>query len=108
MERQAIKSSAILTAGYDATQRVLELEMSSHAVYAYHEVPASVWAGLLDTEKRNASVGHYFMSEIRPCFKFTRLQGPEGKSHGDPDTEKAEAIQQVKAQVRKRAEKNRI
>ena len=108
MERQPVKSSAILSAAYDSESRTLELEMSSHAVYAYHEVPASVWAGLLDTERRNASVGHYFMSDIRPAFRFTLVtpRPTEGASHG-ADSTKQKQVKKVKEAVSRRASKNR-
>jgi len=108
MERRPIKSSAMVSSAYDAEARVLELEMSSHAVYQYKDVPQSVWDGILATEARKSSVGHYFMSEIRACFKFELVvprPTEEKKSHGT-DSNKAKQVREIKESVRARAQKN--
>jgi hypothetical protein len=56
VERQRLKSNAILSAGYDPAAQELELEFRSGHVYRYENVPASVFAWLLRTENKGGYV----------------------------------------------------
>jgi len=47
--------------GYDAGERVLEIEFPNGDVYRYFDVPESVYDGLMDAE----SHGTYFHRNIR-------------------------------------------
>jgi hypothetical protein len=55
MRRVALRSRAIISAGYDAETQRLEIEFRSGRVYRYSGVPEGVWTFLL----RSASKGGY-------------------------------------------------
>jgi hypothetical protein len=57
------------SAGYDTTNRVLEIEFASGAVYHYFGVPPDVYQDLLDTP----SQGQLFHNRIRGAFEFRRI-----------------------------------
>ncbi|PYQ25702.1 MAG: KTSC domain-containing protein [Acidobacteria bacterium] len=63
--RQRVKSSVIATVGYDAGDRRLEVAFHNGRVYAYLDVPASVYEKLVTAE----SVGKVFNEEVRPHYK---------------------------------------
>lgn len=69
MKRRYINSSTLLSAGYDAKKRILELEFTSKEVYRYKSVPASVYEALM----KAASAGAYFNEAIRDRFHFIKL-----------------------------------
>ena len=56
MQRVPLKSSAIISAGYDPDERALELEYRSGHVYRYEDVPASVYEWLLRIENKGVFV----------------------------------------------------
>ena len=56
MERQPLKSKAVITAGYDESTGDLELEFRSGHVYRYEGVPASVYEWLLRVENKGGFV----------------------------------------------------
>lgn len=59
MQRSPLKSRALLSAGYDADGRVLELEFSSGHVYRYEDVPESVYAWLLRAPNKGVFVARH-------------------------------------------------
>jgi hypothetical protein len=69
VKRQALDSSVLASAGYDAERRILELEFVDGDVYRYWIVPAHVWRELLEAE----SAGHYFATEIRDRYPTEKL-----------------------------------
>ena len=70
MRRTAVDSTTLRSAGYSPTQRVLELEFTSGAVYQYLEVPASIYRRLIEA----ASKGTYFNHEIRDDYQAVRVR----------------------------------
>lgn len=56
VERQPLKSRAVVSAAYDARSLELELEFRSGHVYRYESVPPSVYAWLLRVENKGGFV----------------------------------------------------
>ncbi len=61
MERIHVSSSNLVSVGYDAESRVLEIEFTSGAVYQYFDVPPHLYSGLISA----TSHGQYFSAYIR-------------------------------------------
>jgi len=59
--RTPVSSSAMRSVGYDAGERVLEIEFPNGDLYRYFDVPESVYDGLMDAESR----GTYCHRNIR-------------------------------------------
>ena len=65
-----VDSSALSRVGYDKREHVLVAEFKdSGAIYAYYEVPESVYNELLDAE----SIGNYFYYNVRTSYTYERL-----------------------------------
>lgn len=64
MRRKRVKSSSLLSVGYDPGSRLLEVEFGSGAVYQYADVPPERHRNLL----RAASLGRYFNRYIRDRY----------------------------------------
>ena len=70
MQRTEIASSSLLSIGYNADHRVLEIEFSTGRIYHYFNVPFSVYQGLMLAESK----GEYFQSHIRDKFHYKRVE----------------------------------
>lgn len=68
MNRQPVKSSNVVSVGYEAETRTLEIQFKS-GVYQYAGVPPETYANLLTAE----SIGRYVAQEIRAKFKGIRV-----------------------------------
>ncbi|MPZ99124.1 MAG: KTSC domain-containing protein [Dehalococcoidia bacterium] len=69
MQRTSVESSSIASVGYDATQRVLEVEFrDSGDVYQYLDVPAAIHEALLSAD----SLGRFLNSSIKGVFGYRR------------------------------------
>ena len=68
MQRTEVKSSQLVSVGYDAEKQIMEVEFKN-AVYQYFDVPPEAHAGLLKAE----SLGKYFGKEVRGKFKYEKL-----------------------------------
>ncbi|GAB2519865.1 KTSC domain-containing protein [Lysobacter humi (ex Lee et al. 2017)] len=66
MERITLESEALASVGYDAAQRVLEVEFNSGRVYQYFGVPQSEVQRLLAAP----SQGAYFSERVRDRYEF--------------------------------------
>lgn len=64
MKRVPVESKVLRSVGYDADQRILEIEFLSDEVYRYFVVPRSVHAALMESE----SPGRYFNQTIRDRY----------------------------------------
>ena len=64
MERQPIASSNIISAGYDSSEQILEIEFKGGVVWQYTHFPENMWYEFLGAP----SQGKYFASQIRPRF----------------------------------------
>lgn len=62
--RTRVKSSNIMSVGYNADACVLAVEFSGGRVYRYADVPATVYTALVKAD----SVGGYFARTIRDKF----------------------------------------
>lgn len=69
MKRQPLRSSVLVSAGYDSATAELEIEFASGDVYRYYAVPPSVFRSLLAAE----SPGGYFNQSISDRYP-TRQQ----------------------------------
>jgi hypothetical protein len=56
VQRERLKSKAVLSAGYDERTLELELEFRSGHVYRYENVPTTVYAWLLRIENKGGFV----------------------------------------------------
>ena len=69
MNRQSVSSSNIRSIGYDAIQKLLEIEFHSGGIYHYHGVPESHYHGLMSAPSK----GTYFAQFIKNVFAFNRI-----------------------------------
>ena len=75
MERQPVKSSNVKSVGYDAEEKVLEVEFKSGGVYQYAGVQPEMYADLLKAE----SVGRFVSQVVRAGRRGLRI-GEEKES----------------------------
>jgi hypothetical protein len=75
MQRTPLKSRAVLSAGYDAESRVLELEFHNGRVYRYRDVPEGVYQFLLRTESKGGYVNR--MIQDRYSYEEVGSDAPE-------------------------------
>ncbi|OKP31350.1 KTSC domain-containing protein [Serratia fonticola] len=64
MIRQPVSSSNLISVGYDAASRTLEVEFLSGEIYQYSGVPLGVYQSLMHAPSK----GGYFSSTIRNYF----------------------------------------
>jgi KTSC domain len=64
MERVPVKSSSVVSVGYDAVAAELEIEFHNGRVYRYAEVPVAAYRLLLQAR----SIGEYVNTVIKPRF----------------------------------------
>ena len=69
MRREPVKSSVVRAIGYDARNRVLEVEFHSGRVYEYFDVPRRVF----DTLRTTDSVGKYFNEVVKVNHRGARV-----------------------------------
>jgi hypothetical protein len=70
MKRVPVRSSSVVSVGYDSTTAILEVEFRSGGVYRYAHVPAAAHRLLLQAE----SIGEYVNTVIKPRFEAVRVQ----------------------------------
>jgi KTSC domain-containing protein len=78
MQRAALNSTLLQSAGYQDQLALLELEFNDGAVYQYFPVPPQTFQELLRAESKGA----YFNAGIRPRFACSRIL-PAGR-HAAP------------------------
>jgi hypothetical protein len=66
-----VKSSQILSVGYDPKTETLYIEFLNWNVYEYYNVPGEVSAVMLSP---STSVGSYFYKEIKGKFEYKKLE----------------------------------
>lgn len=69
MQRQAVQSSVIASAGYDAATETLEIEFHHGGIYVYASVPPWVFDSLMAA----SSKGLFFHDSIKDHFVFSRV-----------------------------------
>jgi hypothetical protein len=88
VQRQPLRSKAVISAGYDEAARELELEFRSGHVYRYENVPASVYAWLLRIQNkggfvRRMSHGHYVERAVCAAERAAYAPAAEGAGQGE-------------------------
>src|ERR1700722_3845731 len=73
MNRTAVDSTTLASAGYDIATNVLELEFRSGALYHYLSVPLSLYRDLLAADSK----GRFFNHSIRNCFLQAKVSPPK-------------------------------
>lgn len=72
MERAEVKSSLLASVGYDAANKVLEVQFKNGGkVYQYTGVEPEQAAEMLAAK----SVGSHFLKQIKPAFPCKRIDG---------------------------------
>lgn len=69
MQREAVKSSNIKSAGYDKAVLILEIEFATGGLYQYANVPEAVYVGL----RSAPSKGRFFAARIKDRYRCTRI-----------------------------------
>ena len=69
MTRQPVVSSNLASVDYNPKTRTLEIEFKSGGVYAYSNVPESVYSGLMSA----GSKGKYFASVIKDVYPYVKV-----------------------------------
>ncbi len=69
MTREPVSSSNIVSVGYDALTKVLEIEFRDKTVYQYAEVPSDVHEAMM----RATSVGKFFYGRIVHNYEVIRV-----------------------------------
>ena len=70
MNRQPVVSTNLVSVGYDAATRTLEIEFHGGRVYRYDGVPSSVHQGLMSAP----SHGRYFRGQIMHQYRYRRVR----------------------------------
>lgn len=70
MERRRVNASNIRSAGYDARNRLLEIEFSNGNIVQYSGVPEEVYRRLMNAP----SPGSYFQDNIEEDFPAKRIR----------------------------------
>lgn len=79
MERTQVSSRALVSAGYDAASRTLELEFPNGRVYQYLEVPRGTFEWLM----RAPSKGAFFSRMIDERYAFREVTPPDPRTEQD-------------------------
>ena len=84
MERTRVTSHVLISVGYDPATRTLQVEFprrvkdNARAVYDYHDVPPERFQELMHGKPEDGdvkhSIGSYFLTMIRPNYKFNRIE----------------------------------
>lgn len=70
MDRTPVSSSNLSSVGYDASNRILEIEFNSGRIYQYSNVPEDIYEGLMAAP----SHGKYFYQHIRDVYPDRRVR----------------------------------
>jgi hypothetical protein len=69
MDRILVQSSNLVSVGYDAAARLLEVEFVTGKTYQYHDVPLDVYQGLMSA----SSKGEYLHDNILNRYEFQEI-----------------------------------
>ncbi|MDO9579555.1 MAG: KTSC domain-containing protein [Bacteroidales bacterium] len=70
MKRDPVESSNLASVGYDADNKILEIEFNHGGVYQYFDVPQDVYDELMDAD----SYGKYFVHNIKDEYEYDRIK----------------------------------
>lgn len=75
MQRLPVESSDLVSIGYDARERVLEIEFKEGRIYQYLDVEPDIYERFTRTD----SYGEYFYAHINKHYRYKRVNGaPKG------------------------------
>lgn len=70
MNRVPVNSSILTSVGYNANKRILEIEFRNGGIYKYHNIPESIYSGLMKAD----SFYQYFERHIKMAdYLFKRV-----------------------------------
>ncbi|WP_456843610.1 KTSC domain-containing protein [Bradyrhizobium sp. USDA 4510] len=69
MMRTPVRSSTLVSAGYDESNQLLEIEFQTNSVYQYFGMPKPIYKQLMAA----SSKGSFFDRHIRNQFKTLRI-----------------------------------
>lgn len=69
MDKQRVSSSSVISIGYDARTKTLEIEFGSGRVYQYYGVPDRMHTEIMQA----LSKGQFFNTYIRNVYAFSRV-----------------------------------
>jgi hypothetical protein len=69
MDRVALDSSLLASAGHDSRRHLLDVEFRSGELYRFFNVPSACYRELLQADSK----GRYFNANIRNLFPYQRL-----------------------------------
>ena len=73
MQYKQVTSSNITSIAYDAEHKWLGVEFCSGSIYNYFDVPKSVYDLLMETNRKNGSVGKVFNSNVKGIYEFVKV-----------------------------------
>jgi len=68
MKKQKVKSSTIISVGYDVPSKMLEVQFTNGDIYTYSNVPRNIYFQFL----KSSSKGKYLWKNIRGVYKFNK------------------------------------
>lgn len=74
MERKKVSASKLLSAGYDPTRRILEVEFNTGAVYQYSGVSPDLYRRFMVADAKSS----FFEDHIEEGFSGRRVLEAEG------------------------------
>ncbi len=74
MRRLPVESSDLVSIGYDARERLLEIEFKEGRIYQYLDVEPDVYERFTRTD----SYGEYFNAHINKHYRYQRVNGAAG------------------------------
>jgi hypothetical protein len=69
MDRIIVNSSNIITVGYNADSKILEVEFRTGKVYQYEDVPEDIYQELMAA----SSKGQFFHDNVMNQYNFTEV-----------------------------------
>ncbi len=69
IDREPVKSSNLVSVGYDQDLKVLEIEFKGGGIYQYEKVPKRVHLALLAAPSK----GKFFHRRIKPKYVFSKV-----------------------------------
>lgn len=69
MNRERVKSSNIVSIGYDLDSQILEIEFKKNSVYQYYDVPENEYIELMNAD----SHGKYLNSNIKDNYQYEQI-----------------------------------
>lgn len=70
MKRHYVQSTALQSVGYDADNKILELEFRENGgIWQYFELPKSAYRKFINSE----SLGHYFVTKIKGKYREMKV-----------------------------------